>query len=1202
MCAAWCDDHRFGSLYAGIFGADGLTSSWYTRCKFDCCTGCHQCTEDLPAPTTGTCIPNCHNDTLDSCLDEDYPGLDKEQLNRWSTKCSLEVCSSCDECRPAAPPPAPRYFALLAQSQLSTTCDQLQEDLGDDYEYSIAQRVYQGLWRIQGRDTPRPHRVPTPAHFDPSSLRVSLVCNGASMVLLRRQHGLYSRTNSSQLEHKPRAFLSLELSCLDSRRNDPESYVAFLSDLHPPAIGRLTGGLTATGDPDVSLMERTPCSDPPHSQQSPGSPPPPQPPHPPHPPRSPHPPQSPHPPRSPPPSAPPVPPPLPTICGNKVTYVTYELIVQGDGSALSHHAIADTMSRAVGCVAPFCSLTVDITLQSTSHFTHVATQKLTHTAPPHTPAAVLESPLERRHANTALVSFKRFKNDLHDAESRRARMAVLAAQRGASGLDEEAAVQHPEPPPERSDVVGLDQEFFCAAAKAGLVTRRPPHASPGAEDIVTKLCAVCPDACDSSTDELVPVGWSRAAYGCAHRSAVLVPGRSLGHVKARLEDVFHTRRARRTTVTVEPLPDAGRGGVIKATVCRLLYSGEGVEHFFDMVEAMRQPTMGARRSSPSDVSEYIGPVFVSMAAVPKLEPLPHHGTTQDHMADRIVDICMLVRGFKGCGGRMHDRTAAELTHMIHDRKECSDLVAQTTDSPPPPPPPPSRPSRSHPPAPPSVLPEQCHDMAVAGKKHYMLTYRIDVVDGLDDPNEVAAEAIVEQVDAIHMVGGKPFRVPPFDANGTVLCKSIDVQDDIVCDDGCEQCNGSTALTSAQEAASISREEIAVAQAAMRRALDSLAAAELSMKEAATIATAEAVDAAGQLGQLEDLERTITAIEAGQEQLMDGARTNASELTMQHESLLKTLRTIEEAEGELGRTRAVSRERTDDVRRLASKVSGCSGDVMHEPRHSCRVRPSESPFAGTSELWSSDVPCGPWGAAFTAKMQTFQCPAPCPGDGCGQSSVVATVMHLGLARLELVGRVLTVRHANGSSVTLKSTLRGRYHVGNSTTVERGCPGLNQEEAVTSGCWTIAHLAGVSFSTMASARAETSSHFAIDLQLTMPGSLAAGAPCSKGSEPSHAMPLLKASPSPSPVAGAEAPESATLAVGEARRAFLAGRSRHQHTLLAAADSSVLEWVTRNRLDDKDWPVLRTPERAADLKKIQSLFAQHLLDGASRLCDAS
>merc|ERR1740117_1602603 len=141
--------------------------------------------------------------------------------------------------------------------------------------------------------------------------------------------------------------------------------------------------------------------------------------------------------------------------------------------------------------------------------------------------------------------------------------------------------------------------------------------------------------------------------------------------------------------------------------------------------------MGARRSSPSDVSEYIGPVFVSMAAVPKLEPLPHHGTTQDHMADRIVDICMLVRGFKGCGGRMHDKTAAELTHMIHDRKECSDLVAQTTDSPPPPPPPPSRPSRSHPPAPPSVLPEQCHDMAVAGKKHYMLTYMIDVVDGLD---------------------------------------------------------------------------------------------------------------------------------------------------------------------------------------------------------------------------------------------------------------------------------------------------------------------------------------------------------------------------------------------------------------------------------------------------------------------------------------
>ena len=77
-----------------MFGADGLESSWYTRCKFDCCAGCHQCgeAEALSAPPKHQCIPSCHNDTLDSCLDTAaYPGLDKVQLNRWATKCSLEV-------------------------------------------------------------------------------------------------------------------------------------------------------------------------------------------------------------------------------------------------------------------------------------------------------------------------------------------------------------------------------------------------------------------------------------------------------------------------------------------------------------------------------------------------------------------------------------------------------------------------------------------------------------------------------------------------------------------------------------------------------------------------------------------------------------------------------------------------------------------------------------------------------------------------------------------------------------------------------------------------------------------------------------------------------------------------------------------------------------------------------------------------------
>ena len=364
-----------------------------------------------------------------------------------------------------------------------------------------------------------------------------------------------------------------------------------------------------------------------------------------------------------------------------------------------------------------------------------------------------------------------------------------------------------------------------------------------------------------------------------------------------------------------------------------------------------------------------------------------------------------------------------------------------------------------------------------------------------------------------------------------------------------------------------------------------------MAEAAAIAAAETLDAADQLGQIDELERTIAALEAGQAQLRDGSiATDAAGLTMQHESLLKTLRAIDAAEAELGHTRAVSRARIDDVRKLASQVSGCPGELMREPRHSCRVRPSKSPRAGTSELWSGAVPCGPWGAAFSAKMQTFECPAPCPGVQCGQGGVVAAVVLFGPVRLEIVGHVLTVHNQrDGSSKTLKNTLRGKYHVGNGTTVEHGCPGQGgggpgKEEADAYGCWTVEHLSGVSFSTRVSARTDTRSHFTIDLQMTVPGSLASGAPCSKdalvtGGEP---QPLASMSaellPSPSPSA-------------RPRRALSAARSRHHHTLLAARD------YTANALDDKDWPVLRTPDMDAGL----SLFAPRVLEGVSSMCDA-
>ena len=58
--------------------------------------------------------------------------------------------------------------------------------------------------------------------------------------------------------------------------------------------------------------------------------------------------------------------------------------------------------------------------------------------------------------------------------------------------------------PELEEVLGLDQDFFCAAAKAGLVTGHQV-ASGAAEDLLAKLCAVCPSVCDAR-DELVPEG------------------------------------------------------------------------------------------------------------------------------------------------------------------------------------------------------------------------------------------------------------------------------------------------------------------------------------------------------------------------------------------------------------------------------------------------------------------------------------------------------------------------------------------------------------------------------------------------------------------------------------------------------------------------------------------------------------------------
>eukprot|EP00964_Phaeocystis_antarctica_P154928 scaffold123852_cov36-Phaeocystis_antarctica.AAC.1 len=81
--------------------------------------------------------------------------------------------------------------------------------------------------------------------------------------------------------------------------------------------------------------------------------------------------------------------------------------MRGDGSDVSRDALANTMSRAVGCVAPFCSLTVDVALQSTSHLNAStlvgmeAVQQLrlasSSSTPSHASAAFLQSAQAQQH-------------------------------------------------------------------------------------------------------------------------------------------------------------------------------------------------------------------------------------------------------------------------------------------------------------------------------------------------------------------------------------------------------------------------------------------------------------------------------------------------------------------------------------------------------------------------------------------------------------------------------------------------------------------------------------------------------------------------------------------------------------------------------------------------------------------------------------
>ena len=102
---------------------------------------------------------------------------------------------------------------------------------------------------------------------------------------------------------------------------------------------------------------------------------------------------------------------------------------------MSRHALANTMSRAVGCVAPFCAMTVDVALQSTSYFNASSLDSMETTeqlriasSPSHESAAFMQSSQLLQLDREAPLSFKRFQSYLHNPSSRRGRMAALAQQ------------------------------------------------------------------------------------------------------------------------------------------------------------------------------------------------------------------------------------------------------------------------------------------------------------------------------------------------------------------------------------------------------------------------------------------------------------------------------------------------------------------------------------------------------------------------------------------------------------------------------------------------------------------------------------------------------------------------------------------------------------------------------------------------------
>ena len=365
------------------------------------------------------------------------------------------------------------------------------------------------------------------------------------------------------------------------------------------------------------------------------------------------------------------------------------------------------------------------------------------------------------------------------------------------------------------------------------------------------------------------------------------------------------------------------------------------------------------------------------------------------------------------------------------------------------------------------------------------------------------------------------RVRDFDVEGyfgsnasQIVCDSMHTEEEDLCEHGDGRrfyCSTGAIYDENEEASTIHRRKLEEAGNAMRLALEELVEAQ-NKTEAADVAREEEKAYAEETERkIAEIDATVAMIEWRRTELPSSLQGQSfSQLAVQHKSLQEAVGKIEAIERDLAIGIAPSTLALQDVRRLAAADGlGCYPKVPQYDARTCVVQPLPRSTMGVSELWASHVPCGPWGESFPARMQTFHCPASCPGDWCGKAGDVATAFSLGELRIEIIGQVVTT-YVNGSSLTIRRSGRVRHvkpngksetkqhefpmHVGNHFLVEHSCTHKLFPNSTEHGCWTIRHPSGLRVETSVVPREQMPTQFIMSFAVTTPNALAQPDRCS------------------------------------------------------------------------------------------------------------